>query len=308
MIGLNNEIIVCKIYTAEELFSLNQTDEILQSKAKKLNKHFYHYTTIDSANNILFGDERGNHFFFMSNLINMNDLNESKLHDENGNRLHCFCSCCTDSEKIPLWYLYSGICGNGVRLGFTAGKMINFLNSINVIYPVKNNKTIYTKPLKINEDFDMSCGWIFYLDNDKCKVIYKNTSYIVESMNEEILKNNFFVKNYPWKYEHEFRIIIKNKTDELFEKVALPIPSDLVSELEIMFAPECILAKEEAKRYVSKGIKHEKIKKSKLSINMDLLNRNRNDILNRMDAWCGEEQCLDVCTYVQSKKKCVQKV
>ena len=296
-----------KIYTAEEIFALNQTDQIMRSKARDIDKNFYHYTTVDSVNKILSSDGFGNHFIFVRNIATMNDLNEAELHKSDGNRIHSFCTCCTKHEKIPLWYLYSGICGNGARLGFTPGKMIKFLNSIKIVYPVENGKANYSNTLKINEDFELFCGWVYYLMDGNNRVMHKNTFYAVEEMDEETIKRSFFIKNYPWEYEREFRIIIINKTDTVFERIALTLPSELIPTLEIMSAPEYTFTEEEKKRYVSFGIKPEKIKKSKLNINMDLLRNNREHILGQMDKWCDEDHCSNVCTYVRSKKKCTHK-
>lgn len=296
-----------KVYTADEIFQLNQTDRIMKSKAKDINKNFYHYTTVDSINKILSGDEYGNRFIFVRNIAKMNDLNEAEIHKSNGNKIHSFCTCCTKHEKIPLWYLYSGICGNGARLGFTPGKMLKFLNSIETVYPVVNGKADYSSPLKNGTDFELMCGWVFYLMDGNNRVMYRNKFYTVETMDEETLQSSFFIKNYPWEYEREFRIVIKNKTDTVYSRVAIPLPSELIPTLEIMSAPEYCFNDAEKKVYIDFGIKPEKIKKSKLNINMDLLRNNKDDILTQMDKWCDEEHCPNVCTYVRTKKKCIHK-
>ena len=90
------------IYTLQEIQMMNETAKILRYKAKDIqNKKFYHYTTADAAEKILQKDERGNCFFFVSNLQRMNDRNEARLHKANGNRIHCLCLCSTRHEKIP---------------------------------------------------------------------------------------------------------------------------------------------------------------------------------------------------------------
>ena len=273
-----------KVYTHEEIFALNQTDQIMKSKAKEIGKNFYHYTTVNSVDGILAGDGYGNHFIFVRNITKMNDLNEAEWHKDDGDRIHSFCTCCTRHEKIPLWYLYSGIRGNGARLGFTPGKMIEFLNSIKVAYPVEKGKVDYSKMLKINEDFELLCGWVYYLMDGNNRIMHKNTFYAVEKMDEETIKRSFFIKNYPWEYEREFRIIIINKTDTVFERIALELPSELIPSLEIMSAPEYTFTEEEKKKYISFGIKAEKIKKSKLNIKMNLLRNERENITASSDS------------------------
>ena len=291
-------------YVAYEILSFNQTERIMGSSAKELGKNFYHYTTVDSVNKILTCDENGNCFFFIRNIEQMNDLNEAELHKSESNKIHSFCTCCTSHEKIPLWYLYSGICGNGARLGFTPGKMIKFLKSIKVVYPVVDNKVDYSNQLKINADFELSCGWIYYLMDGNNRVLYRNKFYEIEEIEKETMEKNYFIKDYPWEYEREFRILIKNKTDLLYERLAIHIPPEIISSLEVMSAPERKFTEKEREKYISLGIKPEKIKESRLGVRMNLLENNKKDIMEEIEKWCDEEQCLYFCNYVQLKKKC----
>lgn len=293
-----------KIYNIEEIFALNQTDKILKSKAKEIDKNFYHYTKLNAVDDILFGDENNNKFFFVRNIDSMNDVDEKELHKKNAKKIHSFCTCCTKYEKIPLWYLYSGISGKGARIGFTPGKMIKFLNSITCVYPVNDNKVDYVHPLKIEKDFELKCGWVYYLMGGNTHVIHKNKLYKIEIPKRKILENNFFVKKYPWKYECEFRIVFLNKTNEVFEKIAIPIPENIIPTLEIMSGPENKFTEKDKIQYISYGIKREKIKDSDLKIKMDLFKNNKNNIISEIDDWCDDENCLEVCKYIKSKNKC----
>lgn len=295
------------IHTFSEIAKLNQTEEILKYKAKDIDKNFYHYTTSNSLRDILTADDKGNRFFFVRNIKEMNDLNEAELHKSEGDKIHSFCTCCTKYEKIPLWYLYSGICGNGARLGITPGKMLKFLNSIKTVYPVITGKVDYSKPLLIETDFDMMCGWVYYVMDGNNRVLYRNNLYYMDETNENEINECLFVKDYPWEYESEFRIVIKNKTDKTFDRIAIPFPKEIVPHFEIMSAPEHAFSKEERSKFISMGIKAERIKESRLKINMDLLRNNKYDILRQIDKWCEEEYFTDICSFVSSKKKCEHK-
>ena len=290
---------------AEELFLKNQTAEILSSKAKDLGKNFYHYTRAENVKKILNGDSNGNHFFFVRNISGMNDLNEAKLHEKDGKKIHSFCTCCSKHEKIPLWYLYSGICGNGARLGFTPGRMLRFLKSIAVIYPVENGKANYAAPLHIDTDFELQCGWIYYLMDGNNRVAYRNKTFPITPANEGVLQKCFFVKDYPWEYEQEFRIVIHNKTTRVYGQIAIPIPEDIIPELEIMSAPEQPFTRKEKEEFQAQGIRPDKIKESTLGIHMNLLHNNKESILEQLDQWFEADQCDRICAYIRSKKSCV---
>lgn len=293
-----------KIYTADEIFNLNKTDQIISSKAKDIESNFYHYTTISNVDKILSGDDKGNRFIFASNLLQMNDRNEAERHKLNGDKIHSFCLCCTKHEKIPLWYLYSGICGNGARLGFTPGKMLKFISNIDCVYPVKNGKVDYGIPLKKNVDFELQCGWVYYLMDGNNRIKYKNKFYAVEIISNDVLEDNLFVKDYPWEYEREFRIVIKNNTEIVYKRLAIPMLIDLIPSLEIMCAPEYEFNEIEKEKYISYGIKREKIKKSALKIHMDLLHNNKLDISSNIDKWCDDQQCEHICNYVKTRNQC----
>ena len=291
-------------YAAAELFSFNNTQQILESKANEFNKKFYHYTTVDKLLRILKADQAGRCFFFCSSIAGMNDESEIRLHKEDGRKIHSFCTCYANHEKIPLWYLYSGICGNGARIGFPPGKMLRFLRSIEAVYPVDGDQINYSTPLKIEKDFSLDCGWVFYLMDGNNRILYRRKIYAVNDIDSKTLEKNYFVKDYPWEYEQEFRIVIRNKTKINYERIAIPVPKELFRHLEIMSAPERAFTAEEKRKLISLGIHPKKIKESKIGASMDLLKRNKADIAAQIDKWCGEEQCGNVCAYVKTKNKC----
>jgi hypothetical protein len=112
------------------------------------------------------------------------------------------------------------------------------------------------------------------------------------------------VKDYPWEYEQEFRIIIINKTESVYERIAIPIPKELICELEIMSAPERPFTSLDKEGFTAMGIDPKRIKNSKLGVCMDLLRNNAENILNQMDLWCGEEELEKICAYICSRKQC----
>ena len=299
------------IPTFEEINEIYSTERILNAETKEIDKKFYHYTKSENLVKIFTPDEKGNRFFYISNLEKMNDVEENELHEENANKIHSFCTCCTSTEKIPLWYLYSGVCGNGARIGFPPLRMLWFLKSIKIVYPVINNKTDYKKPLFLDKDFEMECGWVCYFMRGNKKFLYRNNLYSVRDFSIETKKSNFFIKEYPWEYEREFRIVIKNKTEEVYDKLALHIPEKIISMLDVTSAPEQVFEENLKTELISLGINATKIKASNLKIKMNILQNNKKEIIEHIDEWFDEE-CYEKLNnflneYKESKKVGVER-
>ena len=105
------------------------------------------------------------------------------------------------------------------------------------------------------------------------------------------MKNNFFLKRYPWEYEQEFRIVFINKRKETFPKISVPISDKLISEMRLMLAPEIDQKTTEetiAKYPEIRENLYRNIKKSKLAINMNLLERNKAAIWDYVQAEAKE--------------------
>ena len=85
--------------TSSKLKALN--DFSLSQKSSDIIKaNCWYYTSLDTANLILKNKE-----VWISSIKNMNDRDESDLHKSDGEMIHCFCFCNSNSEKIPMWYL-----------------------------------------------------------------------------------------------------------------------------------------------------------------------------------------------------------
>ena len=95
-------------------------------KATELARNsFWHYTKLSTVEKIL--ESRCIH---VSSFAGMNDLDEADLHWEKRGDVFALCFSNTGTEKIPMWYLYSGIDGNGAAIGLTPTSMISFVSSI----------------------------------------------------------------------------------------------------------------------------------------------------------------------------------
>ena len=231
---------------------------------------FWQYTRLEVADLIL-----STSCFRISNLNGMNDLAEAKLHEKDRNRVFALCFCNSDTEKIPLWYLYSGLTGNGAALGFTAGKMLKWLRSIQTVRGVKKGQNKEDGvPLRVGADVELRYGWVYYQHpREPYNIFYRNNWYTIDDV-ETFQKDNYFIKSYPWEYEREFRILFLNNTSEDYDYLFVDIPVDIRNVAKVMLAPE--LQEDQFKNISGLkciGTSHQPIY-SKLSIRMNLLSRN----------------------------------
>ena len=278
---------------AEELKSINTPN--LEGKAGDFSGYtFWQYTNADAICKILEGS-----CFWISNISDMNDMREADLHAAEKEYVFIQCFCNSDTEKIPMWYLYGGIIGRGASIGFTPGVMMNYIRSIKYVTELvedSNGDFVLGDKLFIGTDFELQTGWVFYTDDnrDEDGKAEKNLTVRVNYLNkfvnipngEEFYKDNYFVKTYPWEYEKEFRLVFINKTGRKIQKIRVDIPEEFRlrkdRKIKVRLAPE-VRSDKDFEDYRNKILVAGKeyqvsVTKSKLKINMDLLRKNKNDI------------------------------
>ena len=237
---------------------------------------YCHYTNLDCARKII-ADER----IFLSKMDAMNDSSETELHANDMKAVFSTCFCHSEAKSIPMFYLYSGIDGKGCRLEFTAAKIKELLRNIEV-YPVNKEMKCLKKRIP-SEDFDVMFDWIHYIASDgfgyyRGRVCTNFTSFEEASNPESDIYN--FIKNPVWRYENEFRIVIRMKKDCSYERVAIHIPcKEQERGISITCGPELSLSEVEAIReeFNEYGIQHiHSYSHEKIKIEMKLVSRNKN--------------------------------
>ncbi len=251
---------------------------------------FWHYTSCDTACKIL-----ENHCFHVRNMGVMNDLNEKERHSNCSSKVHLLCFCNSKTEKIPMWYLYAGLLGNGVSIGFTPKTMIDFIQSIKSVSDVNTGKE-----LQLDKDFELRWGWVFYQNGSDVR--YRNKWYTVSDVHN-FNDDNFFIKDYPWEYEREFRIVIVNKTNESFESIKVNIPEKLYGGINARVAPENTEKSYEQNEQLKKT---KRVYLSRLKIKMDLCSRNKKDILEYCVNNADEKETKDICAAIKNRQMCKQ--
>lgn len=262
---------------SEEIINI----ENLPSAAKEFSNYsFWHYTQLQTVDKIL-----KNGTFRLGSLAEMNDKNEEELYPTDKAYIHTLCFCNSNTEKIPMWYLYSGISGNGAAIGITPSAMLNFIRSINKV------KTSTGNTLVKGKDFELNCGWVCYRRKDNpLQVFYRNKWYVVS--NETIEKTNYFIKDYPWEYEREFRIVIKNKTKIPYDYLEIEWTEDLYKRIKTKLAPEikeAMFLKLMPELEGFHVLMSKKIQESQLSINMNLCKRNFDSFVSYIESDDGQK-------------------
>ena len=200
----------------DELLSKNINLPLYELK-KEIKADFWHYTDMQATLSIAENLE-----LWFGKMSNCNDIIETELHKADADFIHIVSFCNSNTEQIPLWYLYSGLKGDGAALRLTPATMIKFLDSLETV------KTSEGNTLHRGKDFDLFYGWVYYIkhsDNcEKFSVKYKGEWNGYDDWNT-FIDNNYFVKDYPWEYEKEFRIVIKNKTKTSYDRIIAKLPS-----------------------------------------------------------------------------------
>lgn len=195
---------------------------------------YCHYTSVENARRILSAER-----LYLSKMDNMNDISEAELHKNDEYMTFSTCFCHSESKNIPMFYLYSGIDGKGCRIEMSAAKIKSIIRNVE-IYPVNSKNICLKKPLN-SEDYIIDYDWVHYISNNgfgsyRGKEGKWYTSFEDACKNEDVY---FFLKNYIWRYEKEFRIIVRVKKDFPYKRIALRVPvKEKENSISITCGPE----------------------------------------------------------------------
>lgn len=260
------------IITFEQAKNMNTIN--IDGLAKDFSKHsFWHYTKVQSLAKI-FDENETDYTLLCNRLDNMNDLAERKRLNAQNVFVICFCN--TDSEKIPMWYLYASLTGNGVAIGLTPLKMLEFLKSLKYVYGNRKENGEIKKRERISlEQLEIKCGWVYYVkyERNKTKFYYNEHFYEISDFDRSC-NDFYFLKAYPWNYEKEFRIVVTDKEKRNFDSLSLPIPKEIAKQMKL---------KKEKKSKITQysfPMSQSKIRESELDIKMDLLERHKDEVID----------------------------
>ena len=287
--------------SAPDLLALNPRE--LPGRARDFSRYsFWQYTRLSTADLIL-----NTSCFRVSSLREMNDLDEARAHQQEEAQIYALCFCNSNTEKIPMWYLYSGLAGDGAALGLTPAKMLQFIRSIQTVRGVCGGQRKEEGDLlRVGAEVELRFGWVYYCKSrERDQVWYRNKWYTVEDA-DAFRQDNCFLKAYPWEYEREFRLVFRNRTDRDYNALFVDIPPQVQRDMKVMLAPELHEGKL-AQGFACIGRTHTP-RPSELSIRMNLFSRHRGGLLEylreELARECPEIDAAAVCRAVQQARRC----
>ncbi len=246
----------------------------------KSSTKFCHFTTVDNARNIL-SSER----FYLSSYACMNDLAEKKLHEEEEKRVYVLSLCNSEAVNIPVFYLYGGIDGKGCRIQITDSRLRSMIETCRVFYVNNHGKCLKKEVPK--DKYAVLYDWVYYIASDGfCyyrdkKIKYDGFDTAINELKKDQL--HYFVKNPIWKYEKEFRIVVKLKEDKEYTRIALQFDIKQPERgITVMLGPEvsgCEFSQISGEFSKDYGVSVQRFK-SDYGIQMNLVNRNKEILRN----------------------------
>lgn len=182
---------------------------------------FCYYTKLDTFKLILKSKK-----VWVRNVTCMNDKKEFIDPTLDKTKFHLLCFSNSDDEIIPMWYMYAGTSGNGIRIRLTPGVLRLLLKDIKIYRP---DQTILN-------NYNISCGWIYYKYGDDYYE-HRNKKYEIDDWDPSFNKSNLFIKSKHWNYEKEFRIVIENLDDVSYDHLELDL-TNVFDRLQFMRGPE----------------------------------------------------------------------
>lgn len=171
---------------------------------------FFHYTKLNFVEKILSGQ-----CFLLSRCGTTNDPMEKDIK----NKRNCFLLCFStgQNENIPLWYLYSGVDGQGGCLTFSKSAIFDLIHKGKCSLVKKlDDKKEYEWGCDLTEgvDYNLQFQDVLYAKNNEKTVALKyNNQRIANFPKDEFEKYkekySAFVKSIAWYYEKETRLMVE---------------------------------------------------------------------------------------------------
>lgn len=237
---------------------LNSYDDLELYMEDREYKHtnYFHYSDIKGINGIL-----ENKKIWISSMMYSNDAKENDAFGDETYRYFQLCFSTGKSENLPLWFLYSGVNGNGARINFPKKSIKKLLDPSNLkieLVETASDKKIELWP---NINCELSFRDILYRQHmeKQCRIIHNCISnFCIEEKALKKYEENYrgFIKDPIWFYEKEARILVKvdanlidkslfwkdqdlkNRKEKSPYRIDCQIPEDVYSEMDITLSPK----------------------------------------------------------------------
>lgn len=234
----------------KEFKDIKSAEEINQLLTEKAWSHteYYHYSDIEAIKGILSGKK-----IWISSMCFSNDTTEHGRFGDETYRYFQLCFSTGTTENLPLWFLYSGKNGRGMRISFPKKVISKLCSDASVELVLVNLKTEDRTKLVPEKNCMIYFRDVLYrkAERDKYRLKYNtrvNNNFPAEEMDKVNEKNRGFIKDIIWFYEKETRLLVE-VNDEAIDKrlfqnerespyrVELTIPDECYKNIGITFSP-----------------------------------------------------------------------
>lgn len=231
----------------KDIKSAAEINQLLTEKAWS-HTEYYHYSDIKSIKGIL-SDKK----IWISSMCFSNDVTE---HDRFGDETYRYFQLCFSTgttENLPLWFLYSGRNGRGMRISFPKKVISKLCSAASAELELFNRKTEDRIKLVPEKNCKIYFQDVLYrkAEGDKYRLKYNtkvNNNFPTEEMYTVDKKNKGFIKDIIWFYEKETRLLVEVDDGvidkDLFQNerkspyiVELTIPDECYKDIGITFSP-----------------------------------------------------------------------
>lgn len=215
---------------------------------------YCHYTKLSVIDSILSHRE-----FWLNSVTDFNDENDAKQFTDPKSRFYSLCFSTGVNENLSLWYLYSGIDGQGGRLRLTKAFVNKLIerDSKYSLYEVK--KDVFGRKEKVrkvmdlikNENMILTFRDILYYkikNNEMVDLKYNtmtNYNFSSREFSHYLSQHSGFCKGLIWYYEKETRLLVEltgSALSQLEEDksyiVTLQFNDKIYHQLKLDLAPE----------------------------------------------------------------------
>ncbi len=221
---------------------------------------YCHYTRLEFIESIL-----AHNTFQLSCVAGFNDKIDAQQFGE-ARRFYSLCFSTGVNENLSLWYLYSGMQGQGGRIRFTAHSVKKLLETSTFElfeYPMDDRNAAKPRCALNPGDYTATFHDVLYAQEKPNKVSLKYntmTNYLVspQELAQFKAQRPGFTKSIVWYYEKETRFllelsdsIVAQMRPDMNYYVAMHFPDSVKSMLFVGFAPEITSMETEIASYPS---------------------------------------------------------
>ena len=232
--------------TNDSFKSIETIEQLLDFLEAKGNNHnyYHHYTTLDNLIKMI--DSR---YFLMTrgDSVNINDQHEYRAKGSAAlwRKTYLGSFAYGESENMAMWGLYGLPWDEAVRISIPRKAMEKWVLSVTDVFSAEIvNKELHTKRLKT--PFDIRLSDIVYIKGERgsneSKLLWNDKSISLKG--KLMLKGidlddrmTGFIKSDAWKYENEVRIHIQFQTTVNTDRIAIPLPIEVISSMSITTGP-----------------------------------------------------------------------